>query len=170
MPLRRASETTTANEETKPVQASAEPIDDSPEIAAISIRGTTNTESIVEEEFWTPAHTSQPDSTPVAIVPSDTEPEQYADSNAETEMLPPPPIFANDTENLPEQWEIDLASDEDDGEKIDDQDRAQRQKGTLMVPSTEHVMRRTGPPARRAPTVGRSTVRDEDIVERPDGS
>jgi hypothetical protein len=170
MPIRRVSETTTADEETAPRQIFAESSDDSPEIAAIANRDTANSESDAEDEFWTPAPTDHTESMPLAIEPPDAEPEDFAESNIETEMLPPPPVFANDTENLPEQWEIDLSADEDKEETIDDQDRAQRQPGTMMVPSTEHVMRRTGQSARRAPTVGRSTVRDEDIVERPDSS
>jgi hypothetical protein len=114
-----------------------------------------------DEEFWTPEPVAEEEFDP----PAEVEP-----SIRQVESSQPP---SGDTANLPEDWEVDL-DDADDGVEMgasdDDPDRPQRQPAARMVPSTEHVRRRTGQSPRRSPVVGRSIVRDEDTVESPDGS
>ena len=115
-----------------------------------------------DEEFWTPA----PDQA------SDVEAGPAVHEAAPAPDDAPEEGVSGDTANLPEHWEVDLdtAAEAPEADGDDDEQRLQRQPEARMIPSTEHVRRRTGQNSRRAPTVARSVARDEDAVESPDGS
>ena len=128
---------------------------------APSLEAASAIEADDDEDFWTPETAAAGADAPQVEEPAPA-PEPSRAQPAE---------HLNDTANLPDEWEVDLDAESDASQATcdDDEPRLQRQPAARMVPSTEHVRRRTGPPPRRAPTVVRSSVRDEDAVESPDG-
>ena len=169
MRLRRASETTMPELESATESSSSS--EEQSESNETTARDKMLEDAEGDEEFWTPLQPDVPAIVTPIAGPIQEEADSQTDSDVSPELLPPPPVFANDTENLPDQWEVDLGTDEadeDDEELDNEQEQLPRQSGSLMVPSTEHVMRRTGQAGRRLPTVGRPSSRDEDVVERPD--
>ncbi|CAN5477203.1 hypothetical protein BH23CHL2_BH23CHL2_30390 [soil metagenome] len=75
---------------------------------------------------------------------------------------------SGDTTNPPDNWEAELDVEDGDKDDADESSRRRRQPGARLVPSTEHVQRRTGGTNRRAMQIPKSATRDEDDVEGTD--
>lgn len=126
-----------------------------------------------DEEFWTPDSAPERSTSPawqaelastVADHPVESEP-----SEPDTEAEPADDGHLGDTANLPDEWEVDLGGDAETNS--DEDSPPKRQPDARLVPSTEHVRRRTGQNARRVPPIAvRSSTRDEDSVKSLDGS
>lgn len=75
---------------------------------------------------------------------------------------------SGDTSNLPDDWEVELDAEDGNEDNADTSSKSRRKPGARLVPSTEHVQRRTGATNRRAPQIPKSATRDEDDVEGTD--